>query len=116
MELGYQVIAVSPDRPEKVRSTSKSNDIEYTLLSDTTLKAARGFGVAYQASDEMVAKLKGFGLDIEEASGEKHHWLPVPSVFILDTSGVIRFQYVNPDYKVRVDPDVLLAAARASRP
>lgn len=114
MELGYHVIAVSPDRPEKVAAVSKGTDIEYTLLSDTKLEAARGFGVAYHASDEMVARLASFDIDIEAASGEKHHLLPVPSVFILDTEGRIRFEYVNPDHKVRIDPDTLLAAARAS--
>jgi hypothetical protein len=39
--------------------------------------------------------------------------LPAPSTFIIGTDGIINFQYTNPDYKVRLHPDVLLAAARA---
>ncbi|MEX1011972.1 MAG: hypothetical protein WDZ29_07915 [Balneolaceae bacterium] len=39
--------------------------------------------------------------------------LPVPAVFIVDMSGEIRFQYVNPDYKERISGDILIAAARA---
>ncbi len=31
----------------------------------------------------------------------------------LDTDGKVLFPYVNPDYKVRIDWDLLLAAARA---
>ena len=54
-------------------------------------------------------------MDIEEASGEKHHILPVPTIYLIDTSGVIQFQYSNPNYKVRLHPDVLLAAARVLR-
>jgi hypothetical protein len=30
------------------------------------------------------------------------------------TDGKIRFEYVNPDYKSRLDPDVLLAMAKAA--
>ena len=57
---------------------------------------------------------EGFGIDLEKASGENHGQLPVPSVFVLDQDGVIQFHYVNPDYRVRIDPDVILAAAKAA--
>ena len=56
----------------------------------------------------------GYGIDLEEASGYDHHLLPVPAVFVIDPEGVIDFQYVNPDYRARLDPNVLLAAARAA--
>jgi hypothetical protein len=52
-------------------------------------------------------------MDIEEASGQEHHMLPVPAVFMLGgTKGLIEFEYVNPDYRVRMSPDLLLAAAK----
>jgi hypothetical protein len=41
--------------------------------------------------------------------------LPAPSTFMIASDGMIRFQYTNPDYHVRLHPDVLLAAARAYR-
>lgn len=61
----------------------------------------------------MVEQYKGYGINLEEAAGEAHHLLPVPAVFVI-TEGIIRFQYANPDYKVRLQPDVLLAAATAA--
>jgi hypothetical protein len=33
-------------------------------------------------------------------------------VFIIDTSGTIRFVYSNPDYKIRLGADALWAAAQ----
>ena len=56
-------------------------------------------------------RYKVYGIDLEDASGQKHHLLPVPSVFLVGTDGVIKFRYVNPDHTVRIDPDALLAAA-----
>jgi peroxiredoxin len=61
-----------------------------------------------------VAQYGKFGIDVEAASGDTHHELPVPAVFVLGTDGKIRFEYVNLDYKSRLDPDVLLAMAKAA--
>jgi peroxiredoxin len=49
---------------------------------------------------------------MEKTTGETHHMLPVPAVFIIDTGGVIRFAYTNPDYKVRLEGERILAAAQ----
>ena len=78
------------------------------------MKAARALGIAFRMDDATLERYKGCGIDLETASGETHHLLPVPSVFIVGKDGLIKFTYVNPDYKVRVAPDVLLAAARAA--
>ena len=77
------------------------------------MTAARGFGIAYRVDEATLAKLKTSGMDIEEASGHEHHMLPVPAVFILGgTKGLIEFEYVNPDYRVRLNPNLLVATAR----
>lgn len=114
LNLGYQIVAVSADKPEKLKESVQKKAINYMLLSDSTMLAAQAFGIAFHLDDETVEKYKKYGLDIEEASGEKHHNLPVPAAFVLKTDGTISFSYVNPDYKVRIEPDVLLAAAKAA--
>ena len=111
--LGYQIVVISPDRSEKIQEFTAKNEYEYTLLSDSDLKAASALGITYKVSDKMLEMLESYNLDIEDASGKKHHLLPVPSVFIVDTEGVILFEYVNPDYRVRIDSKTLLAAAEA---
>ena len=82
------------------------------MLSDSTTEAAQAFGLAFQIDDKTFKMLEGYGIDLEDASGEDHHILPVPAVFIVGTDGVIRFDFVNPDYKVRIDPEMLLEAAQ----
>lgn len=114
VELGYQIIAISADRPEKLAESIKRHKLNYRLLSDSKMTAARAFGIAYEVDDKTIERYKRFNIDLEEASGETHHLLPVPSVFIVSTDGVIRFQYVNPNYKIRLDPEVLYAAAKAA--
>jgi len=108
------VIAVSPDKPEELQAITKTNEIKYTILSDSEMKVARAFGIAYRVDLDTLKLLKQYNIDLEEASGKKHHSLPAPSVFLLDTEGKIKFEYVNPSYMVRIDPQTLIAAARAS--
>ncbi len=114
LQMGYQLIAVSPDRPEKLREFTEKHQFGYLLVSDSTMQCASAFGIAFEMDAKMVQGYKSHGIDLVEAAGEKHHLLPVPAVFVVGTDGMIRFQYVNPNHKVRLDPDVLLAAARAA--
>ncbi|MEO5559199.1 MAG: peroxiredoxin-like family protein [Dokdonella sp.] len=111
--LGYQLIAISPDRPEELRKTLGHDELSYTLLSDSTAAAIKAFGIAYRVDAATLAKLTAFGIDLEKSSGESHHALPVPAVYIVDAEGILQFSYVHPDYRVRVPSDVVLAAARA---
>ena len=106
-------MTLTADRPAKVRQTIDEADLPYTVLSDAKLEAASAFGIAYKLDDAMFDRLVDFGIDIEDASGETHRALPVPAVFVI-TDRLIRFQHVDPNYKMRLHPDVLMAAARAA--
>ncbi len=107
-EIGYQIFAVSADCPDKVKETIDKHNMNYTLLSDNDMAYARALGIAFRLDETTYKKYTGYGIPIEE-----HRQLPVPSVFIIGTDGVIKFEYVNPDYSVRLDPDVILAAAKS---
>jgi peroxiredoxin len=112
-QMGFDIWFISMDRPEKLVDSLEQSELAYTLLSDASLEAVRAFGIAFRVPDDLVEKYLGFGIDLEDASGESHHVLPVPSTFLIGEDGRIRFQYTNTDYKVRLYPEVLLAAARA---
>jgi peroxiredoxin len=109
---GFEIVFLSTDRPELLYTSLKATDIHYTLLSDNHLDAAKAFHVAYHVDDATLAKMREYGVDLEATTGTRQHELPVPSVFIIDTSGTIRFVYSNPDYKIRLGADALWAAAQ----
>ena len=112
--LGFQLIAISPDKPEELVKTKTAHDLTYQLFSDSKAEALRSYGVAFRVDDATFTKYRDqYHLDLERSSGETHHILPVPSVFIVDRKGKIVFVHSNPDYKVRMDGNELLAAAEA---
>lgn len=103
---GYQLIAVSTDKPEGLKQSAAKERLGYTLLSDADMKVSKLFGIAYKAPEayrEMLPKTTG-GMDTDLL-------LPVPSVFILDRKGVIHFEYINPDFKQRINPELLKVVA-----
>ncbi len=115
-QLGYQLIAITPDKPEEMRKTVEKRHLSYQLFSDTKADALKKFGVAFRVDDQTFTMYRDrFHIDMEGATGETHHILPVPSVFILDRKGQIVFVHSNPDYKVRLKGDDVVAAAKAAQ-
>ena len=114
---GAQLLAISMDTPEKLKATPDHSKLHYRLFSDSDANAAKAFGIAFKVDDALVKKYKdSYKIDLEAASGNNHHILPHPAVFIASTNGVIRFAHVNPDYKVRLEPVRILEAARSAQP
>ena len=111
--MDFDIWFISIDKPEFLYASLQQPDIGYTVLSDSKLSATRAYGLAFRVPDELVEKYLQWEIDLEGSSGETHHVLPAPATFIIGSDGIIQFQYTNPDYKVRLHPDVLLAAAQA---
>ena len=95
LALGYQIIGISPDTPDKITTIEKDGELNYSLYSDSEFKAMEAFGIDF------------------ERKGKKSGKLPVPSVFIVTPDNKIAFSYVNPNYRERIPADLLIAAAKS---
>ena len=112
IKLGYKLIAISMDTPENLSATIDKHNLKYELYSDSKAEACKAFGIAFTVTNDYVNSLKSYNMDLEESSGEKHHILPVPSVFLTDENGIIKFEYVNPNYKERISGKLLLEVSK----
>lgn len=113
-KMGYQVLAVSPDTAAGLEAMAGKNHLSYQLLSDHEMTASAAYGVAFKLSPEVEQAYRKHGVTLAPLPGGDGYWLPVPAVFIVDRTGVIRFAYSNPDYKTRLQVSDLLAAAKAA--
>ena len=116
VDMGYQILAVSPDQPKFLEESAEKHNLEYTLLSDSPMNLSKAFGLAFKVDDNTLQQYKKNGMDLEKNSGYDHHLLPVPAVYLINPDGLITFQYVNPDYKTRIKSEILKAAAKAYYP
>lgn len=112
---GVTPVLVSVDRVSEAAKTSAAYEIAFPVLSDPGLAVHRGFRVLQQVDDATLAKYREFGIDLEQSSGQKHHTIAVPSLFLVDESGIVRFAHAERDYKVRPSTAQLLAAIDRAR-
>lgn len=110
---GYQVIGINADSPTDVLKTVEKKTYPFTILSDSDLKAARAFGVAFKLDDATVEKYKGYGIKLEDSAGAPRYALPVPAFYLVDTSGKITFAHFDPDYAKRISKEDVLRAIQA---
>jgi peroxiredoxin len=116
--MGVDVMFLSGDRPEMLYASLAADtqetiaDLDYKIYSDADAQAAIALGIAFKASDRTINRRLDKGQDIEDSSMLQHGVLPVPAVYAIDTSGTIRFDFVEPDYKVRLPAEELLAVAK----
>jgi len=107
---GFEMIGISPDSVESTRANIEKGSITFPIYSDSELNATRSFGLAFKVDDATVTKYTGFGIDLEKASGQPHHALPIPAIYVVSKDGLITFAHSNPDYRKRLNVKVLLKA------
>ena len=109
-ELGYQIIAVSPDKFENLNETITQDSMGYRLYSDGSGAFARAVGIAFKAPKRYDQRLLDWS-----GGANTDGYLPVPSVFVLNTKREILFEYIKPDYKKNLSGELLLAVIKALR-
>ncbi len=116
LDLGYQIVVISPDSPERLQNQQTESEFDVLRLSDSKLNAIRGFGLAYFVSDKATKQYRdSLGAKLVTLDGTERVVLPVPAAYIVDETGVVQFQYANPNYKVRIEPQLLYYAARIAK-
>lgn len=103
IELGYQIIAVSPDDYRNISPTTTKNKANYQLYSDPNGTLIQEMGVGFTTAP------KTFNYISKKTIGETTKVLPVPTVLVLNKKGEILFEYISPNYKQRISPKLLLA-------
>ena len=112
---GITPVAVSVDTPDAEAKTKATYTIPFPVLSDSDATMIDAFHVVNHVDDATLAKMKGFGVDIESYSGKTHHEIAIPSFFLIDRSGVVRWAHSDPDFKVRPSTAQILAAIDAAK-
>ena len=115
--LGVDVIFLSGDRPELLFASLKQDtqddiaELDYQIYSDANAEAAIALRTAFKTTEGMTDWLEEKGHDYADSSIGRHGILGVPAVYAIDQSGLIRFDFVEANYKVRLPAEELLAVA-----
>jgi peroxiredoxin len=109
-EQGIRLVAISPQTPDGSLSTQETKELTFTVLSDPGNQIAGQLGILTAPSDGARAAQLQLGLDLTKVNADGTTALPMPTVVIVDSAGIIRWIDVHADYTTRTEPDQVLAA------
>lgn len=85
-QLNAEILAISVEGLEMGQRVSELLGLQYPVLSDPDHEAVDGYGVFNLLGDQ----------------------LATPSVFVIDSEGIIRWSYVGKDTRDRADNETIL--------
>ena len=107
---GATLLAISPQKPDGSLSVKERNELEFEVLSDTTNRVAKSFGIVFKLTEKLSYHYKNtFGIDLEEYNGTTTDELPLAATYVIDRFGVIRYAYLNTDHTERSEPSEIIA-------
>jgi peroxiredoxin len=107
LEQGFQIIAISPDAPANLKITAEKDKAKYTLLSDSKGDLIKAIGIAFEAPENYKSVIN------VHSNGVNTNFLPVPSVFVVNTENEILFEYISPDFKHRISAELLVSVLKS---
>ena len=103
---------ISPELPERTADMAAKQKLTYPIVWDELSSVAEAFGLAFALPDDLKGVYLGFGNDLAVRNGDPSWRLPVPSRFVIDALGIVRFVQADPDYTHRPEPETTLEALR----
>jgi peroxiredoxin len=97
---GASVVAVTPEKYESVDKTIEKTKASFDIISDTSNKILKLFGVDFKVDENTVNRYKKLGVDFSSVNGNDENTLPVPAVFIIK-DGIIKKVWFDKDYRKR---------------
>jgi peroxiredoxin len=110
--VGAQLVAISPQNAVNSRKSTRTNGLDFPILSDPGNKTAAAFGLRFALPDYLVDLYKSLKNDLPAFNGDASWMLPMPGRFVIGQDGIIRYAEVNPDYTHRPEPADMLPALR----
>lgn len=111
---GAQLVAVTPQTPDKSLGQVNKDKYPFEILSDLEYEVAKIYRLYFEVPLELHEFYKKkFGLDIEVYNGKGRLGLPVPGTFVINTDGKVIAVHADLDYKQRMEPQAILQALKS---
>ena len=105
------MLIISPQLIKYNKVIKAEKKLKAAILSDPGNKVAEQYGIKYKMPDDLVTVFTTqLGIRVNEYNGDDSWTLPMPARLIIDLDSRIRYAEINPDYRVRPEPEDTLAA------
>ncbi len=102
---GAELIALTPELPDKSLTTAEKNHLSFEVLTDLNHQVAKEYGVAFELTPEVAARYKEH-FDLAEFNGQAagSSMLPLAATYIITGDGMVRYAFLDADYRKRAEP------------
>ena len=104
---GASLVAISPELPDKADETAAENNVQFSIISDTDNQLGKKYDLVYTL-DKATAIRYESSFQLSAYNGNTKAEVPLPATYIVDTDGIIKYAFINTDYKKRADIDDVL--------
>lgn len=116
---GALLVAISPQTLRQSDFAVQQHGLPYPLLQDANCTLAEQFRIAFPVSAAMQRYYRSIlvnipfinsGKNVMAAPDDAVWKLPLPATFVVDQQGTVRFAEAHADFRVRPEPEDVLAA------
>lgn len=121
---GANMVAVSAEGPDGVEVVLRSNipqeakDTIFTtpafdVLHDKKSELGKAYGLTFELPDSHKELMNIMNVDIEKANENNSYTFSDPATYIIDTDGIIKWDFVPNNYRKRAEVDVIIEKLRS---
>lgn len=110
---GAQLLALTPELPDKSLSTQEKNELSFEVLTDTDLGVAKAYGIVFKLIEE-VGEVYRKNFSLLDYNGNDTDELPLAATYVIQADGKITYAFLDAEYRNRAEPADILAALEAS--
>lgn len=109
-ERGALLVAISPQTVHQNDLLVHQHNLPFPVLSDTGCAVAEQFRLVYTVPEYHQRQLRGVLVNLPFINGDPSWKLPLPATYVIRSDGKIAFARAYADYRVRPEPQEVLAA------
>lgn len=106
---GANLLALTPELPDKSMSTTEKHQLQFEVLSDVGNKVGREYGIVFKLTDA-VADHYQKAFDLHAYNGDESDELPLAATYVIDQEGTIVYTFLDAEYRNRAEAKDVLAA------
>jgi peroxiredoxin len=114
--LGAQIVAISPETHQYGAELKSYAKAPFPILADVDNGYALVLNLLFWVGDEKRDAMRAGGFDIAPYQSNGTWMLPVPATFIVDRDGLVKARYIDPDYRRRMDLNLILGVLKQLQP
>jgi peroxiredoxin len=110
-----RIIAITPERQQFAAAFKADARSPFPVLTDLDNGYALLLNLAIWVGPDIERLLTDLGRVLPDYQGNDAWMLPIPAVFVIDRDGLVRYRFLDPDFRRRVAIEQLVAALRDAR-